>query len=1642
MYFNINYRLEKENAELRRQRDTVTDDRNALQLQVERRDTEIARMYTELSSLGSQLQTAIAAKCQVLAETEEIHSQKMTLDYKEKRLDQERVLLSQQIAGLEEELAKRNSELQTTRSEASARALLTDTKLSQREEELRIANEANSQLRESVSSLQKRSDELAQKLEEQRIHEISMHSSYREEIGAQTRLADLYKSMADEANAKAEEFSNAVKELQELLEHASEQYGTLETKYNQLMLQHKQDIDDKEQNIQELTKELDHANELLKNIQQERLDQAVEQLAPTAAITSRVLRKGLSLTQIYTQLVEVTDQLTQERQENERLKSQMDVILCELQQKAPLLQQQRQDYETAMANIEMLTSRQDEILTENQRLLESANESKRLANHYSKENQKLKIELNDLARQVCYLLKEVQESRTGAYVETRDPSSRDASIDTDNIMSSQIISKKLVTFKDIEELQENNQKLLAVVRALSSRQEEIERATDEINSGEMKEKLDRYMEQLADMQAAQDRQAKMLDNLLKQRDMYKNMYQQSLKNSTEKKKEKEIMEVEDEENKSKTKEEAKVMKDKDEDKEREWSRKLKEVEDKLKHVSDEYEMYRKERTAHEKMLSEEVERLRKEAEANSARCCRLKAQLDSANERFILLQGNVSSYKSQIKTLEEKCNNYNVIIGKHEQSIMILKDETLAAQSRLSRAEVQLENLRHERQLLRDSEGRLLKEREVYQRERQTQALLKADMESIKASLERVQAEGQLRAEQRLDDANRECAALRRRLQEEQDRFRDLAAHLERQLATNQERLKEERELNERLRTEVDQSKKTEAESSQKIEELGNKLKQMAAHYIEKPLSGDENLVKRVKELETQLDACQAEIKSLTEQLKTARQQSQQYCDIAESAETQLRELSAEYTKCKDDLERALKESRVETIALQKRVKELSDDLAKMSNGKQETDSELRQRLADSERKVEELDELKGELELLKSDLKSATIAAKEAEEKYAREMVLHSNDLQILAKLKEEAQQIQAQFNTLTQERNMATEALNAEKSAFKETERKLMNEIEESQKRIEDLDAQNVLLHNQIQELGNRTAIMQSQQTKMGGRESPDTSLEAMNKSFSSLDEDSNSVEQLLRVMKYLRREKDLALAKSDVLRAENLRLKSQADVMEKRFKESEALLNSEREKSEIDVVTTSKHAELLRKVETLNAITDSNRILREERDSLSAKVNELTAKVNALSEEVVPLRDISRDLTAKTEALIEENTSLKGEATRWRQRANTLLERANKASPEDWRRLQTERENLSKLLTSERETHAKRTDEYNQMKTEKAKLEEQFAQLQKQVQTQSEEISRLSEEARKLNQDLNETLADSTTKTKDLTTLRKELTDKEAVLNDIRNKEIQIRKIAKKYKTQFEELVKTVEEEKKSNEEARNEESTSVNTQEREDQLREEGRQELRQVNTELNTKIDELTRQITTAQSEADNLRKEIENLNRSIVEKEERAKQVLKGARTKIMQLTESKKVCEKELLDLKKTRVESAAGSAGVQGDPEAEHDNRLSALKSQMDGRISRLEHEKAEVQAEKEALLQRVTQLQRQLSGVSGVSATTEPPTANIKPMSARAETPLASIRPMSVVQSRTAAVLPTTASAPVMVAPHQMQQQQQQQQVTIRQ
>ena len=64
----------------------------------------------------------------------------------------------------------------------------------------------------------------------------------------------------------------------------------------------------------------------------------------------------------------------------------------------------------------------------------------------------------------------------------------------------------------------------------------------------------------------------------------------------------------------------------------------------------------------------------------------------------------------------------------------------------------------------------------------------------------------------------------------------------------------------------------------------------------------------------------------------------------------------------------------------------------------------------------------------------------------------------------------------------------------------------------------------------------------------------------------------------------------------------------------------------------------------METLNLLSDSNRLLREERDRQLTKMKELEAAVERLEGEVGPLKETNRQLVAQKDALVAEKTALR--------------------------------------------------------------------------------------------------------------------------------------------------------------------------------------------------------------------------------------------------------------------------------------------------------------------------------------------------------------------------------------------------------------
>ena len=279
-------------------------------------------------------------------------------------MNQERVLLQSQIDMLTADLNRNIQELQKCRKESTGRVMTVETKLYEKSEELNIATSQISHLTETNASLNTRIEELSQQTLAHNEEFTKMMEKYQKELQAKTRLADLYKDKSEEVMNEQRDIANVVTELRTTLKDATDEYGNLETKFHQAEVQHQAELTEKAEMIQALEDELKNANELLKAAQQENIDIAVEKLCPAAATTSKLIKSGKSLTEIFTLYVNATEDLTRERKEHEQLKLRFSEVLQEIQEKAPIIQRTQIELEKATEVNNELSNQLDNLIRE------------------------------------------------------------------------------------------------------------------------------------------------------------------------------------------------------------------------------------------------------------------------------------------------------------------------------------------------------------------------------------------------------------------------------------------------------------------------------------------------------------------------------------------------------------------------------------------------------------------------------------------------------------------------------------------------------------------------------------------------------------------------------------------------------------------------------------------------------------------------------------------------------------------------------------------------------------------------------------------------------------------------------------------------------------------------------------------------------------------------------------------------------------------------------------------------------------------------------------------------------------------------------------------------------------------------------
>ncbi|XP_050326890.1 nucleoprotein TPR [Bactrocera neohumeralis] len=1653
---------ERELAALRAERNSVAEERDSLLKLIERQKSELDRLQEEIHSYQQQLKNAISSKCEAIARVDEIESQKVALDFKERRMEQERAMLHNQIRTLTDDLNRNISELQSIRRDNTVQGMHLEAKLADKTEELKIAQNQCAQYKETNDRLNQNVQDLSTKILTQNEEANKMMDFYKKELEAKTKLAELYKSNCEDTDIERNELSAAITDLKRMLAEASEQYGEIETKLKATVLQHDQELEERDKIIESQKSELQHANDLLKELQNETTESAISKIAPSAAIASKLIRTDMSLTELYSLYVKSSEELELQKRENARLNLQLKTILQELSENAPVIKKQELEYEKLIETNNILAHQRDELLSKKADMEDLMDNAHSKINHLERENKKLKNSQNDLSRQVCYLLKEVEQLRIGLISDNGPNQSGNLSTTDD------VISKKLVTFNSIVELQENNQKLLLLVRDLSTKLEDAETLKQQMDAAAYQEKIENYAKKFQSMQETLNQQNNTVATLVSKCERYKKMYFDLQKNVQKSGSQLELSTADDAEmvdlnetenkNTTNTSIQSKNRKSIDSNAERrirDLEQQLQEVKEQHKTLKEQYEYYTKEKKNNERIMNEQFDSMRTEVRELTSTNCKLMSSLEYSKEQIKLQQKNISTYKQQITALEDRSKNYENTIIKHEQTVHFLKDEVMKSQHGLSSAQSEASHLRSENRILKDTVNRLQAEKEGYHREQQNQNLLLNNLELIKSNLERSEMEGRARLEQRLDETVRELSAQRRRFQEEEDRFRETTSDLKRQAESAKKHMEEEISQSEKLRKELHLVREELGAKTNQIDELSKKLQESLT-----PSKNDNPIAlanKKAREFEVKLEEAKIEINSLQSELAKAKEHGDQYFKMSQSAEAEIKNLHEVHTAYTTKAESQLNELKLVELNLKSRISELEAEVqlasvTEVPNSNQ--CDQLKRSKEELKDTLQKLSECNRNLRTLRTENTSLSEALNSVQGKYANEMMLHSADIQELTKVKAEMTKVQDQINELIIERDCAKKMYEELKGSHDESLRLLQNERDEMDKRIVDLNGLNSSLHDQIEALTMKLNILSQSQapnlsTNSLNESNMDTSCSDLNRS--KLEDDSKNNDQLLQIIKYLRKEKDLIDAKLDILKAENARLQSENIILQKKMDELKGSFNQERAKSETLVVSATKHEEILRKIENLNAITDSNRILREERNSLAARVKELNDHINTIENDLLPLQNQNRELSTKIEELTSENTSLRTEAIKWRQRANVLVEKSNK-NPEEFKRLQTERENLAKMLTHEKDLLKQTTDELNANKAEKLQRETDIASLEKQIQTLNEEKKKVTDDytgVRQNNmrmlQEIMELRNKLLQKEESLQKLTEEMESKEAQLQDSKNKEFQIRKIAKRYKDSYLEL---------SNKTAAATSDGSATTQDNMDLGGNSGADGSAATATAVSneieqqrTTIENLNGVIRTMQEESDKLRKDYDDL-KTAVEIDDRTKTLLREAKARIVSLTESKNAISQEL-NTTKSKLQNVLQSS-------ENTDSTINNIKTQYEETLARLEKELLEqnnqnkeaiarLTRENESLLMRINQLNRQLGlqqsakpSTSSVAITDKGcisesslRTANVKPMSGSttvqqsatvtpwrgSETPLASIRPISVQNSRTAAILPTS-------------------------
>ncbi|KAG2664364.1 hypothetical protein I3760_16G078800 [Carya illinoinensis] len=1247
-------KLESQNAQLHSSLDQRLSDlaqvqaqKYQLQLQSIGKDGQIERLTTEVSELHKSKRQLIELVEQKDLETgeknatsksyldkivklsdtaaqresrlSEIEAELSRAQATRSRLSQEKELIERHNVWLNDELTDKVDSLNELRRKYNDIEADMCAKLAEVE---RQHNECSGSLqwnRERVRELETKLTSLQEELCSSKDATAANEERLSAELSTLNKLVELYKESSDEWSKRAGELEGVVKALETHLIQVEIDHKERLEKEVSARNQFEKDAADLKAKLEKCeadvensrkSKELNllpHSNfstEILMNSFETNcmvednhvVVPKIPAVVSGTALAASLLRDGWSLAKVYLKYQETADALRHEQLGRKQSEVILQRVLYELEEKAEVILDERAEHERMAEAYSEINQKLQNLLSEQTNFEKTIQKLKADSRRHERDYTLAQKEIVDLQKQVTVLLKECRDIRlrcgsTG--LESFDDGSTvtgtNAESDTEKV-----ISERLLTFKDINGLVEQNVQLRSLLRSLSDQVESTEMEFKEKFEMELKKHTDESSSKVAAVLQRAEEQGRMIESLHTSVAMYKRLYEEERKLDS-------CLPHFLEAAPGKSIDDGRMN--------------LKLLLERSQEASTKAQEQAVERG---RCLEEELVKSRTEIISLRTERDKFALEANFARERLNSFTKEFEHQRIETNGILARNVEFSQLIIDYQRKLRESSESLHAAEDLSRKLTMEASVFKHEKDMLVSEEKRACNEvRGLSERVYRLQASLDTIQGAEKVH-EEARTSERRKQEEHVKQVEREWAEAKKQLQEEQDNVQNLRVDREQTIKDAMRQVEEMgKELTHALRAVA--AAESRAAVAEDVDIDGGR----------EPSSFLSN------EIVVELRMAKEEIEKLKLEAQANKDHMQQFKSIAQVNEDALKQMETAHETFKIEANKLKKSLEDEVLSLRERVSELeyesslkSEEAASITAEKEESLvsalAEIKNLKEESSVKTSQILAMEIQISGLKEDLEKQHQRWHGAQTNYERQVILLSETIQeltttseILASLQEEASELRKVADAHKSENNKLKSKWEVDKPMLEKSKN-------EAEKKYNDTNEQNKILHSRLEALHIQSA---EKDRNSVGVSSGSTSTDTLGDTG------------LHNIINYLRRPKEIAEIETSLLKQEKLQLQSQLERALKAIGTAQASLQAEHANSRASLFTEEEIKSLQLQVREMNLLRESNMQLREENKHNFEECLKLREVVQNAKVETENLGSLLREQKIEVEACKKE-------------------------------------------------------------------------------------------------------------------------------------------------------------------------------------------------------------------------------------------------------------------------------------------------------------------------------------------------------------------------------------------------------------------